>query len=280
MGEFAFLKMKASHGRRRLIIFAFALFHAGAIGALWFFSWPALAVSIGLYVITALGIAVGYHRLLTHESFKTFAPVRWLLAFAGSLAGQGDPLNWVAIHRKHHQSSDTDEDPHSPVHGFIWSHADWLMVAVPSSVRAAMHERYVPDLLKERMMLAISRCTLLSQIMLGFALCIAGWLIGGWWLAVSLVLWGIFLRVVVVWHITWMVNSVTHRWGYRNYPTKDHSTNHCAVALLSFGEGWHNNHHAHPTAANHGHRWWEVDWSYRCICLLKMAGLAWDVKYV
>jgi fatty-acid desaturase len=260
---------------------ALVAFHVGALAAIPFFTWEGLIVTVILYITTGcLGICVGFHRYFTHDSFKTYRPIRWILAFLGCLAGQKSLLNWVANHRKHHQFSDKEGDPHSPHDGPWWAHMFWFLPRVSQEEERRLYGKYVPDLMKESAILFISN--MYGFLIVGLALALFGF--GLWlediWLAISLVLWGVCLRTVIVWHITWLVNSGTHMWGYKNYPTQDDSRNLWWVALLSFGEGWHNNHHANPTAANHGlHRWSEWwDPSYWVICLLEWCRLAWDVK--
>ena len=255
-----------------------ALVHAGALAAPWFFTWKALGLFVVLVWITAsLGVCMGYHRCLTHRSFSTYRPIRWLLAFLGQLSGEGSALVWVANHRQHHQFSDKDGDPHSPRDGFWWSHMLWFMPAVPRGQLDDHLRRYAPDLYKDRAMHVLHAMFLPMHIVLGVVLLTVGWLGWDWQTGMSFLIWGQFVRLVYVFHVTWFVNSATHVWGYRNYETSDNSRNLWWVGLLAFGEGWHNNHHAFQRMARQGHKWWEVDVTYWVILALEKTGLAWNV---
>jgi stearoyl-CoA desaturase (delta-9 desaturase) len=255
----------------------------------WLFSWSGLAWAVGgLYLFGTLGINIGYHRLLTHRGF---ACPRWLehgLAVLGACCWQGAPMGWVAIHRMHHQHSDEPADPHSPRRSFFWSHMGWFLIFDPAIYNFATYDRYARDLFQDGFYKWLERPRVWRNLhrvqWLAFA-CLGGlagglltWsLAGALQLGLSWLVWGVFVRTVAVWHITWSVNSVTHLWGYRNFDLHDESRNNWLVGLLSNGEGWHNNHHAQPRCAAHGRRWWELDVSYRTICLLARIGLAWDV---
>ncbi len=255
-----------------------ALVHLGALAAPWTFSLQGLIAMLILYVLTGgVGICMGYHRLLSHRSFQTFAPLRWLLAWLGGLAGEGSAIHWSANHRIHHARSDQQGDPHSPREGFWWSHCLWCLQRIPPDARRVLHERWVPDLLRDPVMRFLDRTFLVWQIALAIGLLAAGYALGGWTLGVSMVVWGVFLRMALVLHATWFINSVTHVWGYKTYENGDDSKNLWWVALLTFGEGWHNNHHAYQRAANYGHRWWEIDVTYLMIRALQLLSLAWDV---
>ncbi len=252
--------------------------HVGAVASVFFFSWQAVVLVVLLHWVTGgLGICLGFHRLLTHSSFKTYRPVKWFFAFLGGLAGEGSAIEWVADHRKHHAYSDQEGDPHTPNDGPWWSHAGWLGWKLHGPEKESHLKRWAPDLLKDPVMNWMGALFLPSHFALGFALFGLGWWIGGSYMAWSFVTWGVFLRLVLVLHATWLVNSASHMWGYRNYETTDQSRNNWWVALITYGEGWHNNHHAYPRMANHGHKWWEVDVTYRIILLMKRLGLAWDV---
>jgi stearoyl-CoA desaturase (delta-9 desaturase) len=252
--------------------------HLAAVYGLWTFTWAGLAVAIGLHWITGgLGICLGYHRMLTHTGMKTHPWVRYTFAVIGSLAGEGAPLDWVADHRKHHACSDQDGDPHSPNDGSIWSHMFWLAYNTHGGDRKTHLERWAPDLYRERGMRILDALFLPLHVALGVALLAVGYLIGGWELGLSFLIWGMFVRMVAVLHVTWMVNSASHIWGYRNYDTTDDSRNNWLVALLAYGEGWHNNHHAYPRMAKHGHRWWEFDMTWQTVRLMRAVGLVWDV---
>ncbi len=254
------------------------LMHLGALAAPFLFSWTGLVLLFVLHFITGgVGICLGFHRLLTHGSFKTYRPVKWMLALIGGLAGEGCALDWVASHRKHHALSDQEGDPHSPNDGAWWSHMLWLSRSVYGKSYAPFIDRWAPDLTRDPMMRFLGHFAIPAHFLLGFSLFGVGYYFGGAYLGWSLVMWGMFLRLVLVLHCTWLVNSASHMFGYRNYKTADESRNNWWVALLSYGEGWHNNHHAYPRMANHGHRWWEFDPTFRMIRLMQRLGLAWDV---
>jgi stearoyl-CoA desaturase (delta-9 desaturase) len=248
-----------------------ALFHLGAIAALFFFSWKALLLSILLWwVAGSLGIGMGYHRLLTHRGYKTPKWIECLLTLCGTLALEGGPIYWVATHRLHHQNTDREGDPHSPRDGGFWAHMGWILTGKTMRSNELTLMPYVPDLRKSRFHTWISRWHWVPITLLGIALLA----IGGW----RFLLWGIFLRTVVGLHSTWLVNSATHMWGRRRFETHDDSRNSFWVALLTFGEGWHNNHHAHPQSARHGLKWYEIDPNWYGIMALRLLRLARDVK--
>ena len=254
------------------------LAHVGLLAAPWFFTWKALGLFVVLSWVTAsLGVCMGYHRYLTHGSFCTHKSIRWLLAFLGQLSGEGSALVWVANHRKHHQFSDKEGDPHSPRDGVWWSHMLWFMPAVTRDKLHAHLQRYAPDLYKDPVMRLLHVMFLPTHIILGVLLLVVGWLGWDWYTGMSFLVWGLFVRLVYVFHITWLVNSATHIWGYRNYETTDNSRNLWWVGLLAFGEGWHNNHHAFQRMAKQGHKWWEVDITYWVILVMEKLGLAWNV---
>lgn len=259
------------------------LAHLAALAAPFFFSWQGLTAFLVLYVLTgSLGICMGYHRLLTHGSFQTYKPVRWLLAFLGGLSGEGSALTWVANHRKHHKYSDKDGDPHSPRHGKWWSHMFWFMPNRGLKWNEELLKRYAPDMLKDPGMLVLHKLFLPSHLILGAGLYALGYYgtalgMGGNWYGCSMVIWGLALRMVYVMHVTWLINSATHIWGYRTYETTDDSKNLWWVALLAFGEGWHNNHHAYQRIASAGHKWYEIDMTYWAILAMEKTGLAWNV---
>jgi stearoyl-CoA desaturase (delta-9 desaturase) len=248
------------------------------VAAYWTFSWTGLLVMLGLHWVTgSLGICLGFHRLLTHTGMKTYPWVRYTFATIGTLAGEGPPLNWVADHRKHHAHSDQEGDPHSPHDGGWWSHMNWLAFSTHEGDRDAYLKRWVPDLYKERGMRILDKLFLPLHFFTGVILFAIGYWFGGVQFGASLLVWGLFVRLVAVLHATWMVNSASHMWGYKNYETTDDSRNNWLVAIVAYGEGWHNNHHAYPRMAKHGHRWWEFDLTWQVIRLLRMCGLVWDV---
>lgn len=214
---------------------------------------------------------MGYHRLLTHRSFHTPKAVEYVLAVLGSLANQGGPIRWVATHRVHHRYSDAEGDPHSPRDGVWWAHMFWWMAYSRDLDDPARYGHYVQDLTGDAGHRFLQRHHYLFPLTLMALLYALGELWGG--VGLSWVLWGVCVRTTLCYHTTYLVNSAAHLWGYRSYSTKDRSTNLWWAALLTLGEGWHNNHHAFPRSARHGLRWWEVDMTYLCIRLMSLVGL-------
>jgi sn-1 stearoyl-lipid 9-desaturase len=250
--------------------------HVGALFALSpaFFTWAAVLVCLFLMWFTGgIGICLTYHRLLTHRSFAIRPHwLEYVLTALGCCASQGGAIGWVADHRKHHALADLEEDVHSPRRGLAWAYTVWWMTP---EVTASRHttpycQKWAPDLVRDPVHRVLERI----QIVFPLSMFAGLFAIGGLpWL-----IWGGFVRSVLVLHTTWLVNSATHVWGYRTYPTRDDSTNLWWVALVTFGEGWHNNHHAFPTSARQGLLWWELDLTYAAIRLLSALGLAYDVK--
>jgi stearoyl-CoA desaturase (delta-9 desaturase) len=246
--------------------------------------WGEVFVMVAMYALAGFGVTIGFHRLLTHRSFETFRPVRLLLAILGSSAGQGMVIRWCATHRRHHQVSDREGDPHSPhghgggfverIRGFYHAHVGWCFKADRTALA-----RSVPDLLADRALLAIDQLYFL-WVALGLFLpaLILGLGRGSWAGFVSGLIWGGLVRVCLMQHVTWSINSVCHIWGGRPFRSGDHSTNNFPIAILSLGEGWHNNHHAFPTSARHGLKWWQFDATYAVIRMMAWLGLAWDVR--
>src|SRR5216683_2088204 len=248
-----------------------AILHAGAIAALFFFSWKVLAATVVLYwMTTGLGISMGYHRLHTHRSYKVPQGLEYFFAVCGTLTLEGGPISWVATHRIHHQNSDLPGDPHSPHEGAWWAHAGWLLTGESNHNNTRVMSKYAPDLAKDRFYVWLNNNHWVPNVALALLL----FAIGGF----PLMLWGVFFRVVFGLHATWLVNSATHMWGGRRFVTRDNSRNNWWVALITFGEGWHNNHHAHPTSARHGLAWYEFDPSWIQIKLLKFLGIARSVR--
>jgi sn-1 stearoyl-lipid 9-desaturase len=246
-------------------------FHIGAVAALFMLSWNRVAVAVLLWWISgSLGIGLGYHRLLTHRGFKTPKWLEYFLTVCATLALEGGPIFWVAVHRVHHQNTDKPGDPHSPRDGKWWSHMGWILLGETLHENTRELMRYTPDLAKDKFHVWLTKYHWITQVAVGVLLLA----LGGY----KMVFVAVFLRTVFGLHCTWMVNSATHLWGSRRFATKDDSTNNWWVALLTFGEGWHNNHHAHPTSARHGIRWYEIDTNWYLIWGLKKLGLARGVK--
>lgn len=245
-------------------------FHLGAIAALFFFTWKAFLVSMLLWWISgSLGIGMGYHRLLTHRGYNTPKWVEYFLTACATLALEGGPIFWVATHRIHHKHSDKEGDPHSPVDGTWWAHMGWILVGKSMHHDTETLARYVPDLAADKFHVWITKYHYVTSIVVGVLL----FAIGG----LPFLLWGAFFRTVIGLHATWLVNSATHSWGSRRFATRDLSTNSWWVAFFTFGEGWHNNHHAHPTSSRHGLAWYEIDLNWYGIWALSKLGLAKNV---
>ena len=255
----------------KLTTFFMVAFHIGAVAALFMFTWKAFFIALFLWwVAGSLGIGIAYHRLLTHRGFKTYKWFEYFITVCATLALEGGPFFWVATHRVHHQNTDVEGDPHSPRDGGLWAHMGWIMTGRTLHNHSAALLPYIPDLRKDKFHTFISKWHWVPITALGIGLLV----FGGW----SVMFWGIFFRTVMGLHFTWLVNSATHMWGSQRFLTGDTSKNSFWVALLTFGEGWHNNHHAHPQAARHGLAWYEVDFNWYGICALRAMGLIWDVK--
>jgi fatty-acid desaturase len=253
----------------------------------WFFSWTGVGLAIfGTYLFGGVGINLCYHRLLSHRSFHC---PRWLehsFAILGVCCLQDTPARWVAVHRRHHHRSDEEPDPHSPLVNLLWAYVGWLLIENRELSRVALYDRYARDIMRDRFYVFVERgfvwIVLLSWVVY-FALGFTGALLVGHTvaesaqLAASVWLWGVVVRTVIVWHVTWCGNSFPHVWGYRNYETNDNSRNNFLVAIITSGEGWHNNHHADPNSATNQHRWWELDLTYAFLRVLVLLGLAWNV---
>ncbi|NQV23947.1 MAG: fatty acid desaturase [Rhodopirellula sp.] len=246
------------------------LVHAGCLAAPFYFSWTALAVAVGLHWLTcSIGVCLGYHRNLSHASFRLPAPVRFCTTLCGVLSGEGSPLTWAATHRVHHARSDKKGDPHSPRDGVFWSHILWIFVRRNREEVAELHRRFAPDLVKDPILQFFEKTYGLWLV--GFAALL--YAVGG----MPMLIWGVCVRLTVAYHTTWLINSASHLWGYRTYETTDDSRNLWWAGLLAYGEGWHNNHHAWPRVACYGHRWWEFDITWQAIKALRFLGLASDV---
>ncbi len=248
-----------------------ASFHLLAIPALFTFSWQNVAALIvGNWIVGSLGVGLGWHRLLTHRGFKAPKWLEYTLSIFATMSIQDSPDKWVATHRIHHAFTETDKDPHSTKLGFWWAQMGWIVWGTAQDHDAATLKKYVPDLIKDRGHALISRFYYVP-IIISVAIFFA---IGGW----TMVVWGVFARVVVGWHTTWFVNSLSHIFGSRPFDTADDSTNNWFVALLTFGEGWHNNHHMSPTSARHGLKWYQFDMNWIAIRILEKLGWATNIR--
>ncbi len=250
------------------------------------FDWSQLGIVLFMYFFSGLGVTLGYHRLFTHSSYQAVRPLQFVLGVMAGMAVEGPLIWWVATHRRHHQHSDCELDPHSPhaalppnatfrdrVKCFIHAHVGWLITDHETDSM-----RYAPDLEADPMMRMLSRYFPLLVI-LGLALPTGlGWLAGGAYGALLGFLWGGLARIALLHHITWSINSVCHVWGAKTFRSGDESRNNVLMGLLGFGEGWHNNHHAFPTSARHGLQWWQFDLSWTLIRVLETCGLVWKVK--
>ena len=264
-----------------VVILPFLAFVAVVV-SLWGrgFSWVDLGLMTGMYLVTGLGITVGYHRLFTHRSFETNRAVQFLLGVFGSMALEGPLLKWAAIHRRHHQYSDTQLDPHSPhrhgrgvrelLRGLWHAHLGWIFQPEPPNL-----SHYVKDLRQSRMLRTVS-ALFVVWVAVGLLIpAVLGRLLTGTWMgAATGLVWGGFARIFLVHHVTWSVNSLCHFWGTQPFKTGDESRNNPLFGALGLGEGWHNNHHACPTSARFGLRWWQIDVGYWFIRVLTLLGLA------
>ena len=253
----------------------------------WFFSWSGLvAMALGVHFYGCLGINLCYHRMLAHRSLRMPKWLEHTLVLFAQCSMQDTPVKWVVNHRMHHLYSDEQADPHSPLVSFFWSHFDWLMKHNSATRNVSAYQKYARDLLQDPFYFFLEKNFVAPLIFVGHTLvyflvgllCGLYYYAGDWWAAtqfgLSLFIWGAILRTVIVWHITWSVNSLTHLFGYRTYETADSSRNNWLVGLLASGEGWHNNHHHDQAAASVWHRWWEFDTCYCYILLFKWLGLA------
>jgi fatty-acid desaturase len=265
-------------------------YHAVALLAVlpWFFSWTGVVLALlGLYVFGTLGINLCFHRLLTHRGFTLPRPLEHFFAVLGVCCVQDSPARWVAVHRRHHEHADEQQDPHSPLVNFFWGHMGWVLLENDELKRLSVYERYAKDILRDRFYKKMERGGWFLIVMASWLVFFAGGFVAALLLGtgasaaaqfgLSVLIWGVFVRTVLVWHITWSVNSVTHLWGYRSYETDERSRNNIFVGIISNGEGWHNNHHAAPRSARHGHQWWEFDVTWLTIRALALLGLARNV---
>ncbi|HEX7999216.1 MAG TPA: fatty acid desaturase [Pyrinomonadaceae bacterium] len=269
----AFVQTKKSGINWSTVIFL-AIFHAGAIAALFMWDWRAFALTLFFWwVAGSLGIGMGFHRLLTHRGYKVPKAVEYFLTLCGTLAMEGGQIYWVVTHRIHHAYTESPgQDPHTPRDGAWWAHIGWMLKGTAQQYPEEVQMRYAPDLMKDPVHVWINRLWWLPLTATGLLLLA----FGGW----PFLMWAVFFRVTFNLHATWLVNSATHMWGTRRFETTDDSTNSWWVALFTFGEGWHNNHHAHPTAARHGIAWYEIDPNWWGIRTLQLLGLAKSIKLI
>ncbi len=253
---------------------AFAIFHVGMVVAIIFFpSFQGLSLAGVVFAISLCpGIGAGFHRLLTHRGYKTPKWVEYILTVCGYLALQGGAIWWVVWHRLHHKFTEImGLDPHTPRDGRWWAHMDWMLHPDPKYRDPKLLKKMAPDLMKDRFHVFLNKYLWVPIALFGILVLSFG--------GFGAFCWAVFVPVVLGWHSTWLVNSATHLWGYRTHETKDDSRNNWWVALLTFGEGWHNNHHAHQRSVRHGNAWWEYDPNHRFIQLLQLLGLAKDLHY-
>jgi fatty-acid desaturase len=247
--------------------------HIATIAALFFFSWPAVIAAVVFYwVAGSLGIGMGYHRLLTHRGYKVPKLVEYFLVTCGTMALEGGPIQWVVTHRIHHAHTDRPGDPHTPRDGGWWAHVGWILWGTAQNHSETTIAHYAPDLINDRYYRWLTWFYSVPLVLVSVILLV----VGGW----SVLLWAVFVRLTLMLHTTWLVNSATHLWGTTRFETDDDSRNSWWVALLTFGEGWHNNHHAHPTSARHGLRWYELDVNWLGIRALQFLRLAHGIKHV
>jgi len=288
------LPLPAAVNRHRILwpyAITLGVYHLLALLALvpWFFSWTAVVVMVVVvYLFGGLGINLAYHRILTHRGLVCPKWLEYSFTIIGVCCMQDTPARWVAVHRRHHQFSDQQDDPHSPLVNMFWGHVGWMLVENRDLGRLGIYDRYAKDILRDPFYRRLERTLLYPAIVLAswvvfFGAGFVASLLGGGTMTealqfgASLLVWGVFVRTVVVWHTTWLVNSAAHLWGYRNYATDDDSRNNWVVAFLTSGEGWHNNHHADPRSARHGHRPKEIDLIFAVVWVLEAVGLAKDV---
>jgi len=258
-------------GLNKFTAIVLVLLHIASLIALWRFSWKNLIIAVVFYYLTTgLGISMGYHRLHTHRSYKVPRWLEYFFAMCGTLTLEGGPIFWVAVHRLHHQLSDQPGDPHSPRDGAFWSHMGWILWGETNHNNTRVMSKYAPDLAKHKFYVWLTNYHWVPNVVLGVIVLAFG--------GIDLFLWAMCFRIVFGLHATWAVNSATHMFGSRRFHIRDDSRNTWWIALISFGEGWHNNHHAHPTSARHGLAWYELDQSWLLIRALRFFGVAKNVR--
>ncbi|RUL84632.1 acyl-CoA desaturase [Tautonia sociabilis] len=261
----------------------FILMHVACLAVFWVgWSWTALMIALATLYLRVFGLTAFYHRYFSHRAFKTSRWFQCLGAVLGAAAVQRGPLWWAAHHRAHHRHADTAHDPHSPVHhGFFWSHVAWFMTDKHFGTR----HHLVRDWAKYPELRFLDRHELVAPLglvmaLLGLGAALSAWAPGLKTSVWQVLVWGFFVSTVLLYHLTFAVNSIAHRWGSRPFATKDESRNSFLLALLTFGEGWHNNHHRFPVSARQGFRWWQIDITYYILVILSWLGVVWDIKPV
>lgn len=245
-------------------------------------SWSAVAVAAAVHSARVFGLTAFYHRYFSHRTFRTGRVVQFIGALLGSSAAQRGPIWWAAHHRHHHRASDLPNDIHSPrQHGFLWSHMLWFM----TRENYGTDERMVKDLIKYPELRWLERNEFFAPALLAVSMYLLGWGLATWapgsgTSGPQMLVWGFVVSTVALYHVTFAINSLAHKFGNRPYDTGDDSRNNIWLALVTFGEGWHNNHHYYPNSARQGFRWWQIDVSYYLLVLLSWFGLVWDLKQV
>ena len=258
----------------------FFAIHAACIAVFWVgASWIAVLSCVLLYVVRMFGMTAGYHRYFSHRTFKTSRAFQFLLGWLGAMATQKGPLWWAANHRHHHATSDTDEDAHSPRHGFWWSHIGWFLCAKFHMT----NYRLIPDLARYRELRFLNTCYVVPPLTLALGVLAAGFGFKHWFPGLhtgplQMLVWGYFVSTVLLYHGTFVVNSLAHVIGKQRFATKDDSRNSLLIALITLGEGWHNNHHFMPSSERQGFYWWEIDITHYVLKVLSWFGLVWDLK--
>jgi stearoyl-CoA desaturase (Delta-9 desaturase) len=266
-----------------LRVLPFIGLHASCLGVVWVgYSRTAIWVALALYALRMFALTGFYHRYFSHKAFKTSRAMQFVFALIGATCAQRGPLWWAAHHRDHHRYADTEHDIHSPLHrGFLWSHIGWFLT--PASFRTRWNT--IPDLRRYPELRWLDRFDILVPALLAIALYFLGRWIGHAWPGTGttggqMLVWGFFVSTVVLLHATVTINSLAHRYGTRRFDTRDQSRNNWLLAVLTFGEGWHNNHHHFPGAARQGFRWWEIDLTYYVLRVMSACGLVWDLRPV
>ncbi len=265
-----------------LRVIPFIAMHLACLAVIWVgFSWFALWTALGLYAIRMFAITGFYHRYFSHKAFRTSRPMQFLFALVGAASVQRGPLWWAAHHRHHHRHADTEQDMHSPRHGFFRSHMGWFLTKRGFATNLAN----IPDLAKFAELRYLDRFDIVVPILLAIGLYVLGNILEAMapqlhTNGLQLLIWGFFISTIVLFHATVTINSLAHRWGTRRYKTNDDSRNNAFLALITFGEGWHNNHHHFPGSASQGFKWWELDMTYLALKTLSLFGLVWDLKVV